>query len=284
MTTYQSPRRIVVWTDGTAAAAHATGWAAAHAAARALPLHVVHLADARILAEAGRPGSAGADFAARHQTALDLAELAQEMHCIHDLVPALPVTAEVAEDDARHPGSPPPTAPGDLLVTGTSGLGPLTADGDGKPKDPPVPLVVVPDTPQGERDCSKCTMLLLSGPRLSPAAAAFAFHTAADLGATLDVVRLAPQGGAFGDDYWIEPGHPEYRAEPRMQHELSKLRADFPTVPGRCLILRTRPLSTLRTMARSAHLAVLGGGPDVGRNLRAMLELAACPIAVVPGA
>lgn len=281
---YESLRRIVVWADGSAEAAHTTGWAAVHAAARALPLHVVHVAGSGSLAETGRTGTGGADFAARNQTAPDAVRLAQEVRRIRETHPDLAVTVEVLED-ATPLQCRPSAAPGDLLVANTSGFLRLTASGaaDDVGKHQPGPIVVVPDGPPDEtRGAARSRLLLVTGPRLSPGTAAFAFAAAADLGATLDVVRVAPQDGAFGDDYWIDAGRSPYRAESRLQNELAKLRARFPTVPGVTATLRTRPWATLRTMARSTYLAVLGGGPDAGRDLKALLEIAGCPVAVIP--
>jgi len=284
---YETPLRVVVWADGTAAAAHAAGWAAAHAAARALPLHVVHIAEYLASADAGGGATGGAGFAARNRTAMDVAQLAQEMTCIHDLRPELTVTAEIAAHSDPNPGGHPPTEPGDLVVTGAAGYLLLTADLTGAAqRQPPVPVVVVSDRPGSRtaREGTRCRILLLTGPRLSPGSADFAFRTAADLGATLDVVRVAPQGGTFGDDYWVEPGRSAYRAEPRMQHEMARLRARFPSVPGVVAILRTRPWATLRAMARNAHLAVVGGGPDAAQDLNVLLKLGVCAVAVVPDA
>lgn len=282
---YESPRRIVVWADGTADEARAAGWAAAHAAARALPLHLVHVAAAGEVAEAGHAGAGGAAFASRNQTAMDMVRLAQDARRIRGLYPGLAVTAETVEDgEDGEPFPPQPSGePGDLLVTGTFGfLRLVPGDGDGAAREQ-MPVVVIPDAPPGEaHGAPRRRLLLLTGPQLSPDTAAFAFATAADLGASLDAVRVDPQDGAFGDDYWIDAGRSAYRAESRLQNELAKLRARFPTVPGVAVTLRTRPWATLRTMACSTHLAVVGGGPDAGRDLKVLLELAVCPVAVCP--
>jgi hypothetical protein len=141
-----------------------------------------------------------------------------------------------------------------------------------------VPVVVVPigvtAAAPGRR------LLLLTGPRLVSPVALHAFGIATALGTGLDVVRVAPQDSAFGDDYWIDAGRSAYLAESRLQADLAKLRARFPTVPGTSSTLRTRPWATLRTMARAAHLLVLGGSEAT--QLRPLLEFGACPVAVVP--
>ncbi len=45
-------------------------------------------------------------------------------------------------------------------------------------------------------------------------------------------------------------------------------------------ILRTEPWGTLRSMVRAAQLAVVGAGAD--REVRALLDIGACPIACIP--
>lgn len=276
---YELPRRIVVWAEGPEEAARAADWAAAHAAARALPLHVVQVA------EVGRPASAagpaapgGAAFAASDRAAVDVVRLARRLHRIRALHPGLRATVGLVEIADAAPAHGLAAEPGDLLVTGTAGFLRLAerARGSG-----PVPMVVVPDRAVGDTGAVRRRLLLLTGSHLSPGPAAFAFHTAADLGARLDVVRLLPQDGTFGDDYWIDTGRSAYRAESWLQNELSKLRARFPAVTGSVAILRARPWTTLRTMARGAHLAVLGD-EETGRDPRALLEFGLCPVALVP--
>ena len=95
-------------------------------------------------------------------------------------------------------------------------------------------------------------------------------------------LRIAPQDGTFGEDYWTAIARSSYLTETRLQADLARLHARFPGVPGSSSTLRTRPWTTLRAMARTAHLAVLSGGPDASANLRVLLDLGACPIAVVP--
>jgi len=283
---YASPRRIVVWADGSAEAAHAAGWAAAHAAARALPLHLLHAPQIGVLADAGGPRSAGGAFAARNHAAVDVVLLAKEVRRIRDLHRDLAVSVEAVKDGAARP-DPDHTEAGDVLVTGPGGflsLFALVETDWSRHECAPVPFVVVPDTMAQQEKPDRPRVLLVTGTRLSCASAAFAFEAAADLGASLDVVRVSPQDGAFGDDYWIDVGRVPYRTESRLQNELAKLRALFPAVPGTMATLRTRPLATMRTMARGTHLAVVGNGPEAGRDLRALLGLGLCPVAVVPEA
>jgi hypothetical protein len=278
----RSSRRVVAWTDGTPESASAAGWAAHHAAALSRPLHVLHLPKFAALVGAAAPGAAdGAGFAVRDRAAVDLVRLGRDVRRFRSRHHGLPVTVEVVEDPRAHPDRS-LLRPGDELVTAPSGYASLaatTADGVSPDTDRvPVPVVVVPIGVTATAPDRR--VLLLTGPRLVPAVALYAFGTAADLGTALDVVRVAPQDSAFGDDYWIDAGRSAYLAESRLQADLARLRARFPTVPGTSSTLRTRPWATLRTMARAAHLLVLGGSEAA--QLRPLLEFGACPVAVVP--
>jgi len=282
--TRQPLRRIVVWTDGSAESAGAAGWAARHATARALPLHVLHFPRVSVPVAMAAAGSAAADGSAvTDHSALDVVETAEDVRRIQARHHGLSVSVEVVQDGRRWPDRT-LLGTGDVLVTGLNGFIELavhaTADETSAHAHLPAPVVVVPETeapaPRERR------VLLLTGPRLSSATAAFAFSVAADLGAALDSVRIAPQDGAFGEDYWTAIARSSYLTETRLQAELARLRARFPGVPGSSSTLRTRPWTTLRTMARTAHLAVLGGGPEMATDLRVLLDLGACPIAVVP--
>ncbi len=278
----ESSRRIVVWTDGTAESAGAVGWAAHQAVARSWPLHVLHLPRAAVLVGAAGARPSDPDgFAGRDQAAVDVIRLAQDVRRIRARHRGLPVTVQIVAHARAYPDHA-VLRPGDVLVTGPSGFVALSARSDrGAPDGDrvPVPVVVVPDGLTAMAGDHR--VLLLTGPRLIPGVAAFAFDAAADLGTALDVVQVAPQAGAFGDDYWIDPGRSGYLAESRLQADLARLRTRFPAVPGASAILRTRPWATLRTMARAAQLLVLGGS-DAGADLRDLLELGACPVAVVP--
>ncbi|HTJ71089.1 MAG TPA: universal stress protein [Actinospica sp.] len=277
MTTEQPPsaRRVVVWTDGSAESEGAVGWAARHATARTWPMHVLHVPTAATLAVAA--GARAADrtrFADRDEAAVDAVRLAQDVRRIRSKHRGLRITVQVVAEGTFSGRAL--LHPGDVLVTAPRGFAALAARTDG---DAPVPVIVVPNdmaAAAGER-----RVMLLTGPRLAPAVASFAFATAADLATVLDVVRIAPQDGAFGGDYWIAPQSSTHLTESRLQAELARLRARFPAVPGASLTLRTRPWATLRTMARTTHLLVVGAS-EASSRLRDLLELGTCPVAVVP--
>lgn len=277
-----SPRRIVVWTDASAESAGAVGWAAQHAVARSWPMHLLHVRSTAALAVAAGPQPpGGAGFADRDAAAVDAVRLAQDVRRLRSRHHGLPITFQVVADRAL----PDRTLlrPGDILVTTPMGFAALAGPGGEAPDTDrvPVPVVVVPAAvapTAGER-----RVLLLTGQRLTPAVASFAFDTAADLAGVLDVVRIAPQDGAFGADYWIAPRSSTHLTESRLQADLGRLRSRFPAVAGSSSTLRTRPWSTLRSMARTTHLLVVGA-TEADSSMRALLEFGMCPVAVVPEA
>ena len=124
-----------------------------------------------------------------------------------------PVGAGAGGASVLHqPQGVPALGPADILVTDPDGYRRL-ADGA-------APVVVVPDRhPVGDAAGGR-RVLLLAGLRLSAAGAAFAFDLAQDLRTALDVVRIAPQDVALGEDYWIDAARYGYLAEPRLQSEV----------------------------------------------------------------
>ena len=274
----------MVWADGSA---QAPAWAAHHAVARELPLHVLHFP--RMVASAGalaESGARGAGFAEADSGAVDMVEATHAVRRIRARHAQLTVTVQMVHDGRAHPDRR-LVGPGDVLVTGPRGyldLAELRASespaaiNDADPAH--VPVVIVPErrTTRG-RDSRR--ILLLVGERLSPAAASFAFAAAADLGLPVDAVHVAPDDGAFGDDYWIDPTGSSFVSEPRLRNQLDALHTRHPDVRMTFSTLRTEPWMTLRAMAQAADLAVLTDGPDGAADLRALLEFGACPIAVI---
>lgn len=282
--TERSPRRIVVWADGSA---QAPAWAAHHAVARALPLHVLHFPGIVASADALAGSSArGAGFAATDSGAVDVVEAAHVVRRIRARHAQLTVTVQMVHDGRALPDRR-LVGPGDVLVTGPKGyldLADLRAsEGRAASTDADaarVPVVIVPER-RASRSRDARRILLLIGERLSPAAASFAFAAAADLGLPLDAVHVAPDDGAFGDDYWIDPTGSTFVSEPRLRDELAALHTRHPDVRMTFSTLRTEPWMTLRAMAQAADLAVLTDGSDCAADLRALLEFGACPIAVI---
>lgn len=279
-----SLRRIVVWADGSA---QAPAWAAHHAVARALPLHVLHFP--RIVESAGAlsgAGARGAGFAEADSGAVDVVEAAHAVRRIRARHAHLTVTVQMVHDGRARPDRR-LVGPGDVLVTGPRGyldLADLRASESSATStdagEAHVPVVIVPER-RSVRSRDARRILLVVGERLSPAAAAFAFAAAADLGLPLDAVHVAPNDGAFGDDYWIDPTRSSFVAETRLRDELLALYSRHPDVRTTFSTLRTEPWMTLRAMAQAADLAVLADEPESERDLHALLEFGACPIAVV---
>jgi len=272
MATNESPRRIVVWSDGCARAERIVAWAAKHAAGRTVPLHILQFSAAVALSGSGA-GPIQGGFAERDPAAVDVVRVAHEMRRIQADYEELPVTFEVL-----HEMSPRRVVEmcgdGDVLVTDSATY--LRLAGDETPAT--VPVVIVPE--QVGKSTGAHGVLFVPGRHLSPPVADFAFRTAADLGLKLDLVRVAPNSPSFGDDYWIEPGTTANEPEPEWEAESSRLSERFPQVTASSFVLRTRPAATLGSMARSARLAVVGN--DAHRELRALLDAGACPVAVIP--
>lgn len=272
-------RRLVVWADFTPESDRAAHWAARHAETRGLSLALLHPAEISVPAARGGTQPSGRTEEPHPAEALHLALEADRLHGEHR---GLTVTAQVAENDHGRPAAE-HLEPGDALVTGTFGYRELSAgpSGDATPAASlRVPVIVVPadagSAPPPRR------VLLMTGSQLTRASA-FAFSAAADLGATLDVVRVVPQSAAFGEDYWIDAARQPYRAESGLKAGLDAAHHQYPQVAWNRATLRVGPWRTLRAMAEGTHLAVL---PSDHRTtlaaLRVLLDSGSCPVAVVP--
>ncbi|MBR7827146.1 universal stress protein [Actinospica sp. MGRD01-02] len=286
MSELNSHRRVVAWTNGSDEAAHATDWAARHAMARALPLHVLYVP--RFDAPVGQGSSPGHSSPGHAAEGGDLASDASDMErvdaCLSRLraqYPDLAVTEQAVLYGRRCPG-PGLVDPEDILVTWPSGYLELAEQTElhvHAAARLPAPTVFVPlneaAQPSGRR------VLLLTGPRFFPAAASFAFAAATDLGVAMDVVRLP----CAYDEFLDEPrpaAHGPYSLGPRLRSEIAGMQARFLGVPGEFYSLGDRPWPALRTMTRAAQLAVLGAGAGSGVDMRAVYDLGTCPVAVVP--
>lgn len=185
MAANESPRRIVAWVDGSAHAPSTVAWAAQHAAARALPLHLLR-SSAVAVAAGPRAVSARPGFAERGLGAADIVRLAHDVRRISADHRELRVTFQVLPLASGCPGAA-QLDDGDVLVTGPNGFLRLAGD-----DTLPGPVVIVPE--RSGPGTGNRKVLLLTGHRFSRALAAFAFSAAADLGAPLDLVRVAPPG------------------------------------------------------------------------------------------
>lgn len=275
MSETRSYQRIVAWTNGSEEAGHATEWAARHAAARALPLHVLRVPRMAALARAARASGPVLGSGETMPTADDTRRLQAEY-------PSLQVSGETVEDNCGLPG-PGLLKPDDILVTWPGGYLDLLERPDPDEQAAahiPVPAVFVPrDAPITSL---RRRVLLLTAPWFFREAASFAFTVAAELGAAMDVVRVPTDY-----DYMVEPGYSEgvsYAVGQHVRSELAKLRGHFLGVPGDVHTLGARPWSDLRELTREADLAVLGVGTGRGVDVRAVYDLDTCPVAVVPEA
>lgn len=273
-------RRIVAWTDGSDDAAHAVDWAARHAMARALPLHVLYIPRRRTLAAVG-PGHGfdGLGFAVENEHPREMVRVADHVRRLRALYQDLRVSEQFVRDGHRVP-EPGLLDRDDILVTWPSGYLELveqTALEEHAAARVPAPTVFVPGSVAP--GSSGQHVLLLTGSRFFPTAACFAFAAAAQLGVALDVVRLP---GVYDEDYATAPGRGPYAVGRHMRTELAKLRGQFLGLPGDSYTLGARPWPALRTMAGAAQLAVLGVGAGCGVDVRAVYDLDICPVAMVP--
>jgi hypothetical protein len=282
MTNVDDHRRIVAWTDGSDQAAHSADWAAQHAVARSLPLHVLRFPRIAALVGSDHAHDFAGDSAVEDRGTPATVTIAAEASRLRSRYPDLPVSVEIVQDGREQPG------PGllhhdDVLVTWPSGYLDLVGQTELEAhvaSHVPVPTVFVPngwaDAAAGPR------VLLLAGSRFFPSAALFAFAAASDLGAAMNLVRLPTPAAAEGDDYWIDRERSPYAAGPHLRAELAKLQARFPDVHCDFVTLRIHQWAELRAMTRTAHLAVLGVGCGCGVDVRAVYDLDTCPVAIVP--
>jgi hypothetical protein len=274
-------RRIVAWMDGTDEAAYAADWAARHAAARGLPLHVLCIPRLAAPVSAGPAhGYADTGYAGDPPGPPDVIRAAEDVRRLRERHPDLPVSERVAQHSCHRP-EPELLHHGDILVTSPSGYLELVGQAELEEHAAarvPAPTVFVPEFAVPAEGWRR--VLLLTGPRYCPAAAFFAFAAAADLGTTLDVVHLP---AAYDEDYGYRPEVGPYAVGPHVRAEVAKLRGRFLGVTGEFRALGARhSWSALHAMTSTAHLAVTGVGAGCGVDVRALYDLDTCPVAVVP--
>lgn len=287
MYTTTGPRRIVVWTDGSDEAAHAADWAALFAETRNLPLRVLCLPRIRTLVGTGG-SAANTGLQAGERRAQALERITADVRRIQAQHPDISTNMQVIHDDLGRPG-PEVLDDDDVLVTSPRGYLDLVEQADLEvhaAAHVPAPTIFVPE----EADVAshqnmaqtEGRVLLLTGSKFFPAAAAFALATAADLGATMDVVELTGSSEDDAYSHWPDPERSPRAAEAQVRADSSRLRAISPDVPGNFVTLHSQPWSALRDMSATADMAVVGVGCGCGVDVRAVYDLDTCPIAIVP--
>jgi hypothetical protein len=276
----QGMRRVVAWSDRSNEGAVTTRWAANHATARRLPLHVMQFVQSSNADSGGEPyvsGLGGRDPATEAALAL---MYAVRRICLRRQ--DLEVTAQIVLDGSPRPG-PDSLGPGDILVTGPSGYVDLAEHALAAHVSDSVgaPLVVVPrrcSTLVGAEPC----IVLLAGARLSVQATVFAFEAASALRARLEVVRDAAQDTSLGADYWISPTVTSDCLQRRLRAMIEFGSTRYREVIWSVRTLRSGPWDAFRAMTRAARLTVLPGPAEPDEDVRRLLGLAAGPVVLVP--
>ncbi|HET9171265.1 MAG TPA: hypothetical protein VFN97_17630 [Actinospica sp.] len=271
----------MAWVDHSADGAVTTRWAALHAAARRLPLHLIQFP--RAPADVSGDGSAEIALGTPDPTVAAALALRYALRRVQVRQRDLEVTTQIVLDDGPRPG-PASLRPGDLLVTGVTGYielaehTPATAH---LPDTIGAPLVVVPlgDAPPVGAGLG---VVLLAGARLSRQAAAFAFATAADLGTRVDVVQSAVDGMAFGADDRPGPTRAADGVQRRVRSLIDGATTPHPTPAWTISTLRSTSWRAFRAVTRTAQLTVLPDPTEPDENVRRLLDITASPLVLVP--
>ncbi|HTJ72250.1 MAG TPA: hypothetical protein VL551_32215 [Actinospica sp.] len=278
---HRRTRRVVAWVDHSVDGAVTTRWAAQHAAARRLPLHLMQFPHAP--ADASGDGSAETALGTADLTAAAALALKYALRRVRVRQRDLEVTTQIVLDGGPRPG-PDSLRHGDLLVTGMAGyidLAEHTPATSHLPATIGAPIVVVPlgDAPPVGAGRG---VVLLTGALLSEQAAAFAFETAADLGTRVDVVQWAVNGTVFGVDDRAGPARAADRVQYRVRGLIDGATTRHPAPAWTISTLRSTPWRAFRTVTRAAQLTVLPDPAEPDENVRRLLGIAACPLALVP--
>lgn len=281
-------RPVVVGVDASQYAARATAWAAAEAADRGVPLHLVHALDAA-------PGSAlpgpQYELLAESDRAGHLWVLAQAEYRVREIHPELELVTELARQSPAG-ALVEASREAQLLVVGTRGRGGFGGSYLGS-----VSLRVAAH--------SHCPVVLLRSPahegsrsgevvlgmehHESPDAVRFAFEEAARAGTGVRAVHAWVPYPAHAQDYISDTDILARLAAEDMVNVLKPVRDEFPDVPVKISVLRGHPAAVLAAASRGARLTVVGAhrrlGPlslGVGPTVQGLLGLAESPVVVVP--
>lgn len=306
--------QVVVGVDGSQPAHEAALWAADEAAARAVPLTVVH---ALGVSESIAPSLGPVAGQGREPSEADLL-LAATLQTVHERRPGLPATVQLsALAPAERLVSL--SGPDTLIVVGTRGHGALLGLLVGSVSRALVkhtrgPLVVVRAAHTGRHGGP---VLLGIGAHPDPAAAHFAFETAQRYGTDVQVVRthpplppspagpgtidlpvVMPAGGGIRSSL---PARSEAlqqasddaaaREESLAETATAAARAGFPRVKAKIIAVEGDAALTLTARSQDASLVVLGApcrrhrGPlalNPGHVTGKLLAHSPAPIAVIP--
>lgn len=282
--------QIVVGVDGSASALHATRWAAREAARRDAVLRLVHVLAKRLLlpdedtyekepADRGRAWLAAAHAAAQ--------EVVPDIAVVTDLRSGQP--AEELVEETEHAG---------LVVVGSRGLGgfrslllgsvanALTAHGH-------CPVVVLRASAVGAPPPSAGPVVVgVDGGGAAAAALAFAVDAAVARGVAVVAVHTWTYEGivAAGGPMPVTIDWDAIAAARRRSFDtqLAAVRARYPDVEVRGVLVRGRPVDGILEQAEDAQLVVVGThgrhglvAGAIGSTAYAVLHHATCPVAVV---
>ncbi|MCC3331429.1 universal stress protein [Nocardia abscessus] len=278
-------RPIVVGVDGSPASFAAIRWAAAMAARRHAPLHLVHAIGVPVHA---MPviGSLLFDISAYRQ--IGESALGQGRSIVGQLggFPAdvdvqtfLDLPTPVAALAAR-------SATAQLLVIGARGLDPLErvlfgSVGVGLMKHADCPVAVIPAAADTAPPASHLPILVgVDGSRCSAHAVAIAFDEAASRAVGLVAVTTWP-------DRHDSPSTAQDRAEVLLEESLAGFTDKYPDVRVDRVVVEGRPAQRLLEASRTAQLVVLGSrgrggvaGAALGSVSQTVLQSSRIPVLI----
>lgn len=297
MTAYQTENSpyVLVGIDGSLSALDAAAWAAESAAARNVPLRLVHVVD---------PGEAQAELGPwsrqrilKYLESKAVAVLAEAQHKVADLEP------EVAVETSCLTGRPLPT----LIALSREAL--MTVVGSGR-SDPASashagsvavsmsahaygPVVVVRGTCSAFGDDQRQGVVVgVDSSEAADKATEWAFSEAALRGVDLTAVFSCGDLPRGLDDSEPEPRWwLEYQVQQKqvLTRRLGQWSGCHPGVVAHCEVTTGRPAWALMQHAREAQLIVVGSrgrsefvGSVLGSTSHALIHHAPCPVMIVP--
>ncbi|WP_438490155.1 universal stress protein [Streptomyces sp. S186] len=276
---------LVVGTDGSDDALRAVDWAAAEAALRGCPLHVLHASLWESYANSALPGARNPQ-ARRDAAAQDVVAGAEERVRLRR--PAVTVSAVVREEDPVY-ALVDASDHAAMVVVGSRGhglagmvLGSVSLTVAARAH---CPVIVVRPGRASDEAGGQWVVLGLAEPGRTPAAADFAFAEAALHGYGVTVVHAAVHAGLSAERH----ARREQAVEDWLDESLARSVALHPDVPVRRVVVPGRAHPALLGAAKGAELLVLGArrrsnplGPQLGPVNHAMLHQAPCTVAIVP--
>ncbi|MEU5261989.1 universal stress protein [Amycolatopsis sp. NPDC021455] len=296
MTEPTGTRPIVVGVDGSASATEAVRWAAREAVLRHRPLVIVHVCALVPIAAPYAAAFGGYKSVVAEE---GLRWLAAAKETATEAAPAVQVSTELTNGwAAEHLIGR--SASVDLLVLGSRGLGGFTGLLAGSvavqvAAHGHCPLVVVRSTdPRTPPRQDGPIVVGIDGSPAGEAAIPFAFQAADARGVPLVAVHTwTDQAIPIGWQSTLATDWKVIRKEhlKLLDERLSPFRTRYPEVTVQPDVTMDRPAPTLLEHARTAQLAVVGTrgrggfrGLLLGSTSQALIQHAACPVAIVPPA